>query len=38
VRLAEDAGLTLIANARGDGFDVFARPDRLQPETAAHVA
>ena len=38
VRLAGESGLTLIANARGDGFDVFARPDRLQPETAAHVA
>jgi FdhD protein len=38
VRLAEDAGLTLIANARADGFDVFARPDRFQPESASHVA
>jgi FdhD protein len=38
VRLAEEAGLTLIANARGDGFDVFTRPDRLQRGTAAHVA
>jgi FdhD protein len=38
VRLADDAGLTLVANARADGFDVFARPDRLQRGTAAHVA
>jgi FdhD protein len=38
VRLAEEAGLTLVANARGEGFDVFARPDRLQPGTAVHVA
>jgi FdhD protein len=38
VRLADEAGLTLVANARADGFDVFARPDRLQPGAAAHVA
>lgn len=38
VRLAEEAGITLIANARGDGFDVFTRPDRLQRGTASHVA
>jgi FdhD protein len=38
VRLAEDAGLTLIANARADGFDVFARPDRIAPKAASHVA
>jgi FdhD protein len=38
VRLAEEAGLTLIANARGDGFDVFARADRLRHGTASHVA
>jgi FdhD protein len=38
VRLAEEAGLTLVANARGDGFDVFARPDRIRPEAASHVA
>jgi FdhD protein len=38
VRLAREAGLTLVANARGDGFDIFCRPDRLKPGTAAHVA
>jgi FdhD protein len=38
VRIAEDAGLTLIANARADGFDVFARPDRITPKAASHVA
>lgn len=38
VRLAEAAGLTLITSARGDGFDVFCRPDRLQQGTSSHVA
>lgn len=36
--LAEEAGLTLVANARGDGFDVFSRPDRIAPEASSHVA
>jgi FdhD protein len=38
VRLCTDVGLTLVANARGDGFDVFSRPDRLQPGSASNVA
>jgi FdhD protein len=38
VRLAADAGLTLVANARGEGFDLFSRPDRLRPKAASHVA
>lgn len=38
VRLAEEAGLTLVANARGEGFDIFARPDRIDPEPSSHVA
>jgi len=38
VRLARDAGLTLVANARGDGFDVFCRPDRIQTRASSHVA
>ena len=38
VRLAEEAGLGLVATARGDGFDVFCRPDRIQPKAASHVA
>jgi FdhD protein len=37
-RLAEEAGLTLVANARGDGFDVFSRPDRIAQEASSHVA
>ncbi len=38
VRLCVEAGLMLVANARGDGFDVFARPDRLRQGSASHVA
>ncbi len=30
VRLAEEAGLTLVAFARGGGFDVYAHPQRIQ--------
>lgn len=32
LRAAEAAGITLIAWARDDGFDVLAHPHRLQPE------
>jgi FdhD protein len=38
VRLAGAAGLTLIASARGDGFDVFCRADRIQPGSSSNVA
>lgn len=31
VRTAEQAGLTLVAVARSDGFEVFTRPDRILP-------
>lgn len=37
VRTAEAAGITLIAIARGDGFEVFTHPDRIAEEAAAHV-
>ena len=37
VTLAEEAGITLIALARPDRFEVFTHSDRLSPETA-HVA
>jgi FdhD protein len=37
-RTAAEAGLTLVGNARGDGFDVFSRPDRIQPKASSHVA
>ncbi|KIZ39042.1 formate dehydrogenase [Rhodopseudomonas palustris] len=29
VRMAEAAGITLVAIARGDGFEIFTRPDRI---------
>jgi len=34
LRLAEGAGLTLAAFARGDGFDVYSRPDRIISEVS----
>ncbi len=37
VRTAEAAGITLVAIARKDGFEVFANPQRIQEEEAAHV-
>lgn len=38
VRTAEDAGITLAAIARGDGFEVFAHPHRIAVEAVADVA
>lgn len=38
VRLAGEAGLTLVTNARGEGFDIFTRPDRIRPRSTSHVA
>jgi FdhD protein len=39
VKMADAAGLTLIANARPDGFDCYTHPHRLtDPNEAAHVA
>jgi FdhD protein len=40
VRMAEACGITLVAVARGDGFEVFAHPGRIESETteATHVA
>jgi FdhD protein len=42
VRTAESAGITLVAVARSDGFEVFTHPHRIAvetlTETAAHVA
>jgi FdhD protein len=38
VRTAEIAGITLIAVARDDGFEVFTHPARVNEESAAHVA
>jgi FdhD protein len=30
VRVAESCGITLVAIARGDAFEVFTRPDRIE--------
>ncbi|MDP2079909.1 MAG: formate dehydrogenase accessory sulfurtransferase FdhD [Pseudotabrizicola sp.] len=39
VQMAHVAGLTLIANARPDGFDCYTHPHRLtDPKEVAHVA
>jgi len=38
VRMAETAGLTLVALARIDGFEVFTHPHRIVPPEVADVA
>jgi FdhD protein len=38
LRTAEDAGITLVAIARDDGFEVFTHPGRIATERAEHVA
>ena len=38
VAMAETAGLTLIALARPDSFEIFTHPARIRPEDAANVA
>jgi len=38
VRTAEAAGMTLVALARGEDYEVFTRPDRINMEAVAHVA
>jgi FdhD protein len=38
VEMAEAAGITLIALARADRFEVFSHPGRILPEATAHVA
>jgi len=38
VRTAESAGITLVAVARGDGFEIFTHPQRIIQGTAVHVA
>jgi FdhD protein len=34
LRLAEEAGLTLAAFARGEGFDLFTHPERLRAKVS----
>jgi FdhD protein len=38
IRVAEEAGITLIGIARTDGFEIFTHPHRIVPESLAHVA
>jgi FdhD protein len=38
VRMAEAAGITLIAVARNDGFEVFTHSERILNQAAVHVA
>ena len=38
IRTAEGAGMTLVALARGDEFDIFTRPDRVSTGASADVA
>jgi FdhD protein len=38
VRAADAAGITLIAVARGDGFEIFTHPHRVAKERVAYVA
>jgi FdhD protein len=38
VRMAEACGMTLVAIARKDGFEVFTHPHRVKGEAVTHVA
>jgi FdhD protein len=38
VRMAEACGMTLVAIARKDGFEVFTHPRRVKGDVATHVA
>ena len=38
VRLADEAGITLIGIARADGFEVFTHPERIGAQQVQHVA
>jgi FdhD protein len=38
VRMAEACGMTLVAIARKDGFEVFTHPRRIKGDVATHVA
>ena len=37
LRLAQDAGITLVAVLRPDGFEVFTHPERIVEEALSHV-
>jgi FdhD protein len=38
VRIAEEAGITLVGIARADGFEVFTHPQRIASQQVQHVA
>jgi FdhD protein len=38
MQTAEAAHITLVAVARGDGFEIFTHPRRVAKERIAHVA
>lgn len=38
VRLADEAGITVIGIARADGFEVFTHPERVAAQQVQHVA
>ena len=38
VRMADSCGMTLVAIARKDGFEVFTHPHRIKGDLASHVA
>jgi FdhD protein len=38
IRLADEAGITLAALVRADGFELFAHPARIGPGALSHVA
>jgi FdhD protein len=38
IRLAEDCGMTLVAVARRQDFEIFTHPERMKSETSRHVA
>ncbi|MDN2568042.1 formate dehydrogenase accessory sulfurtransferase FdhD [Aquibium sp. A9E412] len=38
LRTAEAAGMTLVALVRGEEFDIFTRPERIDPGADRHVA
>jgi FdhD protein len=38
IRLAQEAGITLIGVARRQDFEIFTHPDRMFSETTRHVA
>ncbi|MBW9114439.1 formate dehydrogenase accessory sulfurtransferase FdhD [Rhizobium cauense] len=38
IRTADEAGMTLVALVRGEDFEIFTRPHRIQPESISDVA